>query len=271
MITSLDGLIAGMRPPEGIYKATATAEGPGTFHSLWMTAGRPPAGSAPPAYTAGSGYVCSRTTPGAIPHTNPGGGSEARLAKLAAAGTTVGTLIVYDRLWTCSGLTTAAAATLPITTPGTIPARDALGAANGEGVELWGEIYTAPGGTTATWTVDYTNQLGTPNKTATYTHPANAESVGQMFPFLLAAGDTGVSAVNSFTTSATSGAAGSVGLTLLRRIAEIPFLVINIATLYDAVTLGAPRIYDDSCLALMVMCSTTNTGVIMGSLVESQG
>jgi hypothetical protein len=168
-------------------------------------------------------------------------------------------------------LTTAAAATLNITTPGTIPSRDADGAALGPGVELWGEVYTAPGATGATWTVSYTNQAGTAARTASYTHPANAESVGQMFPFTLQAGDTGVRAVASFTTSISSGTAGSIGLTLMRRLATLPLASPNLAQVLDMAALGMPRIYDSSCLALMVMCSTTSTGIITGDAVWTQG
>lgn len=270
-ITTLDGLIAGMVPPRTFYKASATSEGAGTFHSLFLVAGLPGAGSTPPAYTAGSGYQCTGATAGAMPRVNPTGGSEARLARLGLAGATAGTVIVYDRLWTCSGLTTAAAATLNITTPGTIPSRDANGATVGDGVELWGEVYAVPGASAATWTVSYTNTTPTSGRTATYSHPANAETVGQMIPFTLAAGDTGVSAVASFTTSVTSGTAGNIGLTLLRRIAEIPISLVNGGFLLDGVSAGLPKIYDDSCLCFMVMCSTTNTGIITGTMVESQG
>ncbi len=269
-ISTLDAAIAGARPPVRALKASATAEGAGTWHSLFLLAGFPGAGATPPAYTAGSGYACSRTTQGALPFTNPVSG-ETRLMRASAVGATVGALTLYDRLWTCSGLTTAAAATLPITTPGTIPARDALGAANGDGVELWGEVYTAPGVTGATWTVSYTNQAGTAGRTATYTHPANAESVGQMFPFRLQAGDTGVRSVQSFTTSVSSGTAGSIGLTLIRPITTIPMTTVNLGSVLDMLALGAPKLYDDSCLALMVQCSATNTGIVSADFVWTQG
>jgi hypothetical protein len=270
-ITTLDGAIAGLQPPRAFLKASATAEGAGTFHSLFLVAGQPGAGATPPAYTAGSGYTCTNSTTGSLPFTDPGGGSQTELFKVAAAGATAGTLILYDRLWTCSGLTTAAATTLNITTPGTIPSRDADGAALGPGVELWGEVYTAPGATGATWTVSYTDQGGTAGNTASYTHPANAEAVGQMFPFTLAAGDTGVRAVASFTTSISSGTAGSIGLTLLRRLATLPLASPNLAQVLDMAAIGMPRIYDSSCLALMVMCSATNTGIITGDAVWTQG
>lgn len=270
-ISSLDALLAGLKSSECFLKAQASSEGAGTFHSLWLVAGRPGAGVTPPAYTAGSGYTCDRTTQGAIPFTNPGAGQNSHLARAGAAASTIGMLIVYDRLWTCSGFSTTVTTPQAVTTPGSLPPRDANGGTDGVGVELCGEVYGAPGATGATWTVSYTNSDGVAGRTATYTHPANAESVGQMFPFLLQAGDTGVRSVQSLTCSVSSGTAGNIGLTLHRRIAEIPITLANVGQVLDPTALGLPRLYDDSCLALAVMCSTTNTGTITGSITVAQG
>ena len=269
-ITTQDQALAGMLPPSSYYKASATTEGAGTFHSLFLVAGTPGAGATPPAFTAGSGYTCDRTTQGAIPFTNPVSGNS-HLARFAAAAATIGTLILYDRLWTCSGFNTTTLTAQNVTTPGSLPARDAKGLTDGVGVELWLEVYTAPGATGATWTVSYTNQDGTAGRTATYTHPANAESVGQMMPMTLQAGDTGVRSVQSLTCSASSGTAGSIGITLLRRVAEIPITLVNIAQVLDFMATGFVRLYDGTCLALMVLCSATNSGIQMGSITISQG
>jgi hypothetical protein len=262
-ITTLDGVIGGMQNNKPFFKFSATSEGAGTWHSLWAVLNN--SGATPPAYTAGSGYTMTNATVGALPFTNPGSGNS-YLSRISATGTVVGTLILYDRIWSCSGLTTAAAATLNITTPGTI----ARNYDSYVGTELWGEVYTAPGATTATWTVAYTDQGGSAG-TATYTHPANAETVGQMFPFTLAAGDTGVQAVTSFTTSATSGTAGNIGLTILKRIAEIPMAVVNVGGSLDIVQLGMPQILNNACLAAAVQCSGTTTGIINGNYSYAQG
>lgn len=270
-ITTLDGAIAGLVAPREFYKASATAEGAGTFHSLWLTAGQPGAGVAPPLFSAGSGYTCSNATQGSIPFTDPGGGSETELFKLAGAGATAGTLILYDRLWTCSGFSTVSVLAQNVTTPGTIPSRDANGAALGDGVELWGEVYTAPGATAANWTCTYTNQAGTAGRTAVYAHPANAETVGQMFRWPLQAGDYGVRAPASFQASVSSGTAGSIGITLMRRLATLPLAAPNIAQVLDMAALGMPRLYNGTCLALMALCSTTSTGIVTGDVIWTQG
>jgi hypothetical protein len=259
--------MAGSGTKFDIIKASATAEGAATWQSLWKVAGVPIAGSNPPLFSAGSGYSPTDATAGAYPYTNPAGGVQKRLLQLVLSGATVGTVILYDRLWTCSGFGTVVTTAQNVTTPGTIPSRDANGAALGAGVELWGEVYTAPGATGATWTVSYTDQDNNAAQSATYTHPANAETVGQMFPFNLATGDTGVRAVASFTASVSSGTAGDIGLTLLRRVAEIPIPLTNVVQVLDFAQLGFPRVYDDSCLALMVRCTATNTGILHGSFI----
>lgn len=268
-ITTRDGLIAALAGGQRfeINKATATAEGAGTWHSLWALAGYPPAGATPPTKTAGSGYIPTKSTTGALPWTGPSGGAKTYLGLLSATFATGGALIVYDRLWACSGFDTTLTTAQTVTTPGTVDRPDATG----EGVEIWGEVYTAPGATTATWTVSYTNTAGTAGRSATYTHPANAESVGQLFRFALQAGDTGVQSVQSLTCSVSSGTAGNIGITLVRRLAILPGPIVNVGQTADFFALGGVDVPDNACIAFMVQCSTTNTGVILGQATVIQG
>ena len=265
-ITTENGLITALATGERFpfHKASATSEGAGTFHSLWKVAGFPPAGANPPAFSAGSGYSPTRTTQGAFPFSNPT--TDAYVGKLAAQGATVGTLIIYDRLWACSGFGTVVTTAQNVTTPGSLPSgRDPN---TGLDVEPWFEVYTAPGATTATWTLTGVDGAGNSGVTWTYTHPANAESVGQMMMPVLGgtAVNRGMRQLTSFQASASSGTAGDIGVTLLRRLAEIPLTLANVGSVLDAIALGLPYVYDDACLSMMVMCSTTNTGVLNGTL-----
>lgn len=268
-ITTRDGLIAALAGAQlfEINKATATAEGAGTWHSLWKVAGYPAAGSNPPAYTAGSGYVPTKSTTGAVPWTAPGGSETTYLGLVSTTFATAGALIVYDRLWACSGFSTTVTTAQNVTTPGSVDRPDTTG----EGVEIWGEIYTAPGATTATWTVSYTNTAGTSGRSATYTHPANAESIGQMFRFALQAGDTGVQSVQSLTCSVSSGTAGDIGITLVRRLAHVPNPIINVGADKDFFALGGVVVPANACIAFAVQCSTTSTGQILGMVSVIQG
>lgn len=262
-LDTMDKLVAALSGGQkrDFYKASATAEGAGTWHSLWAVAGQPPAGAA-----AGSlaGEVPTSAITGSFKFTN---NLDSHLVQAIVSGATVGKWIIYDRLWhnsTMSGIVTTD------TSLGAVPdltRPDALGA----GTELWGEIYTAIGATAATLNVKYTNQDGTTVRNATYSHPANAESVGQMFPIILQAGDTGVRKATSYNWSVSTGTAGNFGLTIMRRIAEIPISQVNVGMVLDFALMGMPRIYDSACLAMMVLCSTTATGVVQGNIIIGQG
>lgn len=257
-ITTADGLVAALAGAQRLNfrKASASAEGAGTFHSLWAVAGTPGAGSAPGSV---NGVIPTKATTGALRNfTNPAATGYA--GRLSGSGATIGTLIVYDRLWHCSGLvgnvTTSQAISPPALTRET----------TGLGVELWGEVYTAMGATGSVFTATYTNDSNVGSRSASYTMPANALSVGQMVPFSLQAGDFGVRSVQALQLSVSTGTAGNFGLTLLRRIAEIPLQSPGLGGVLDAYGLGLPTIPADACLALMVMCSATNTGEIQGRL-----
>ena len=92
-----------------------------------------------------------------------------------------------------------------------------------------------------------------------------------MVPFVLAGADKGVRGVKDLTFSGGTGSVGDLGLTLLRRLASIPLSAASVPNLLDAIALGLPEIDDDACLAFMVLCSTTNTGVIGGDLLAVEG
>jgi hypothetical protein len=263
-IGTQDALVAALAGAQkrGVLKASATSEGAGTWHSLWAVAGQPGAGSA-----AGSvnGAIPTSATAGAIPYTAPGGANDAYIGRFTAQGPTVGTLILYDRLWHNSALvgnvTTLQSFTQPALTRET----------SGQGVELWGEVYTAMGATGSVFTATYTNQAGTGSRSASYTMPANALSVGQMFPFTLQAGDAGVQSVQSVQLSISTGTAGNFGLTLLKRHAELPLTAANVGAVLDFFGLGGGLLPDDACLALAVLCSTTSTGIIQAGLSIIEG
>lgn len=260
--------LPGQRIP--ILKTSQSSEGAGTWHSYWKLAGWPlTAGANPPAYTAGSGYVPTSATAGALTFIDPAGGQNSYLAQAVVQASTTGVLILYDRLWACSGFSGTSTGLQSVTTPGSLTAaRDPYG---GEDVEPWFEWYTAIGATTANWTVVYNDSGGASSTAPTFVHPANAESVGQMMPIQLAAGDLGVDSMTSFQSNASSGTAGDFGFTLVRRIAELPIPVANRRFVFDWQELGLPRIYDGSCLALMFHQTGTTSPVLNGFFSIIQG
>lgn len=256
-VSTLDGLVAALTAGESLAfsKSAFTSEGAGTFHSLWAVPGYPGAGAA-----AGSvnGVIPTDATAGAFPFTNAAGALNNYLGYISAASATACTLILYDRLWHNSALVGNVTTTQTFTQPALTRYT------TGVGVELWGEIYSAIGATGATLTCTYTDQDGNTGNAATYVHPANAEAVGQMFPFVLASGDSGVRLVADADWSVSTGTAGNFGLTLMKRLLTIPLQTANVASVYDAFSSGLREIQDDACLAFMVQCSTTAQGAING-------
>lgn len=267
-------LIAGQRNgqrPE-IAKGSLTSEGVGLYQSLWKAPGMPAAGASPPAFNAGSGYVPTSATTGAITFSNPTAPAITVLSNLIFEFATAGSLMICDRLWACSGFSTTVTTAQNVTTPGNLPSgRDPF---TGADVVPFLEVYSAPGATSATWTMTGTDALGNTNRTWTYAHPANAETVGQMMQLLPGgaspASVLGCRQVTSLTCSVSSGTAGDVGVTLVRFIAHITTSVNQSMIAKGPFDVALPRVYDDSCLMMRVLCSTTSTGLINGRVVLAQ-
>lgn len=269
-LTSLDQLINGFSQPINFIKQSVTSEGAGTYHSTWRASGIPGTGMLPPNFGGGQGdYVCFSNTTGAM-YMNGLSGVTSQLAKFGCGNSVAGNVILYDRIKHIGGFSMNTTNLQTVTGADPMPPRDAFGSTSGIGCEIWGEILAAGGATAATWQVIYTNSEGVTGQTGLYAHPNNAESVGQMFPFVLANGDRGANAITAVRTSATA-TAGNLGIVLLRRIAENACPVAGFGTYQDAITLGLPTIYPSSCLSLMHLCTSTTAGQIVGSLTLATG
>lgn len=263
-ITTLDQLIAAFPgQPSHFQKASNAARAAGAYVSLWTVAGKPGAGVKTGALL--TGVIPTSATAGAFSFTNPSGAALTYLGRIFAAAGNTGTLILYDRLWHDSAAV-ANIATLQTITGSTVTRPDGLGT----DTELWLEIYTAIGATQTTFTALYTNQSGTGSQSATLTNgvsmPAN-----EMQPFNLAAGDTGVRSVQSVQLGASTLTAGDFGLTILRRIAEIPLAAVSVGSLLDTFSAGMPQIYNSACLSMMLFATGTTVGPVIGSLNLPQG
>lgn len=257
--------------PFEVMKAAWSGEGAGTYFSLWKIIGDPVAGANPPAFNAGSGYVPTKATTGALPIADAPSGETQHVLRLTMNNSTAMTIYLEDVLWQCSGFnTTVTPGAQTITTPGTLPSgRDPK---NGADVFPWLEVYTAPGATGATWTLTGTDANGNAGVTWTYTHPANAESIGQMMPLLPGTATCrGIRVPTSLTCSASSGTAGNVGLNLRRKVTTAHVTAANITSLLDVLATGKQRVYDDSCLAFRVHCSASASGIIEGTIELGSG
>lgn len=135
---------------------------------------------------------------------------------------------------------------------------------NGVGVQCSALVTSALGAATPTITVAYTNQAGTGGRSGTIVSAANSHPVGvvmgggvagatQQPVMTLAAGDSGVRQLDSYTTS--SGTTGAVALVLHRPIATLPIVAQSTAGERDFLNQlpALPVIPDDAVLAFFVL------------------
>jgi hypothetical protein len=233
----------------------------GRAASLWTYDGMPAGGAVPT-----SGAIPNRTTTGAIPFTAPGGGRDKHLISAGISPTIAGVFLLYDRLFHIGGLSGVSIVDQSVQGSPASPAltRNTGGAGN----MVFYEIYTIIGTTTRTLTMTYTNQAGTGSQTSTINiGNTGFREVSRMQRIPLAAGDTGVQAVEKIRIDATTGIAGNFGITIAQPIAWIP--VGSAGTLgwrdYTTGLPGIPVIDPNACLSLMFIPVTTTPPELFGS------
>lgn len=271
MITTEDGVLAGLKPAAPFVKNAFTGQASGQIHNLGVVAGNPAAWTLATPGMAGA-TVIANALGGALRFDNPAAGF-AYLAKLAAAaGANIIGLMLYDLLWYQSGIAEVTA-TIQTVNSVALPARDIIGATDGDGVEVWMHCTTATsnGAPVTNTTLGYTNQAGTAGRSAglAYSWPTSAVA-GTMVPFGLQGSDRGVRSIQSVTLG-TSYGGGQVELIAARRIATLPFVTPVAGELLDWSGLGLPRCHNDSAIYMAALLSGTAAGVCAGEVNFAHG
>ena len=276
-ITSRDQLIQALGNNSSRFildKANIAPQAPGTYVSLWRATGQPGQGAIPAA-TA----VCNNTTLGGMgftqqtsPATSYGSYMEVATSNSAM------TVEIHDRLAHMGGLngtlTTAQTVSLDLSTLGaTNNISKRIGDTNYSDVQWWLEWYTATGPTALTATVVAVYNDGTTANiavTLAATRPAGfMQSLNGLIP--AAASGKYIRAVNTVTLSATTGTAGSFGVTATRPRMTLAAPIANMKFVADWAQLGFPEIFNESCLFPIVLTSTTSTGTVRGGGKISHG
>lgn len=250
-----------------IDKASIASQVAGTFVSLWRATGQPGQGAIPAAAA-----VCDNTLTGAMgfaqqvaPATSYGAWANAVCSNSAM------TLEIHDRLMHMGGLngtlTTAQTVNLDVNAnlaSGNLDKRK--GDSNFSDIQWWLEWYTATGSTAVTATVSVTyndGTSGTLSASLAATRPASF-----MLPLngLIPAAAAGkyIRDVDSVQLSATTGTAGSFGVTATRPRMTMPLPLANKMEVFDWAALGLPEVANSSCLFPVVLTSTTSTGTVRG-------
>ncbi|MFN7882830.1 MAG: hypothetical protein ACK5PF_07430 [bacterium] len=265
-ITTLDGAIAGMKPPAYYSKALSGTLVAARPFSPFYLAGSPGAAVAPTPGLAGAALT---SYAGQIPI--PPASANTHLARFTGVSSAQpGMLLLCDRLWHNSGIvvTTTTAQTINSVA---WPARDRNGTTNGDDVLIGLEISTATGAGASVVSMSYTNSAGTAGRSGTMLIPYAATSAaGSFYPFALQAGDVGVRSIQSYT-STVSMTSGVVHLVAYRVLASLELPAAGIANGIDVLTSGMPRCYDTTVPFLLFIPSTTTTTQFTGQVAFTQG
>jgi hypothetical protein len=269
-ITTLDGALAGMQPPQPFAKGVTGTMVAGRAWSLWSMAGYPAAGSydtslAGVALTSTGGLVA-----GQVPFYNPASGNT-YLSRFSANATIAGTLILADRLWHNGGFTITSTGSQTVTSAA-FPARDLDGSTNGRGVFIGVEISVAVTTNAPTLTMTYVNSTNTGgSRTSTNLLATTSTNVaGSFYMMGLQSGDVGVRQVSTLTLSA-SWVTGTMNMVAYRPIAYLPLTGAFIPNAIDALTSGMPRLFDGTVPFFIFIPSTTTTSNISGNISYTQG
>lgn len=241
--------------------AAAAATIAGRLTSLWQYEGNPAGGAAP----GGSVLVPDNTTDGGLIQTDPGGSRQKWLLGMTATANTTGTLILYDRLLTRSGLngTTTTAQSIG----GTLTRYTGAEAA---GNQIWIEIYTQIGASSTTFTCQYDDQGSSTNVVSTATAIGNTglREAQRIIPVPLATGDYGVKTLTDVDLTATTSTAGDFGAMIVRPLLSLPITAIGVGNTRNLISElpGPIEIKTDACLALAWLANTTTIPQIFGSI-----
>lgn len=242
------------------YKTFTGPKALGAMQSGWLATGQPGPGATPPLYTAGSGYTCDNSTVGSFNLTNAS--IKNSMAKLSANCNINGTLMIFDRLWSCSGIGFAAG-TKTITTPGALPARITD---DGINAQIYAEQFVAAGAASGTLTVNYIESTTAASKAAVLPVVVSAPVIGQLQRVPLAAGSAGVSSIVDVANSATW-TSGSYGLSILKPLMTCPVPLTSYSNIMDYAQLALQEIQNDSCLMLAWQAVSASAPTVNGDII----
>ena len=270
-IASRDGLIQALGNNSSRFildKASISSQSAGTYVSLWRATGQPGQGAIPAATAA-----CNNTTLGGMNFTQQVSPSTSYGAYMEiATSNSAMTVEIHDRLAHMGGLngtlTTAQTASVDLNTlGGTNNISNRIGDTNYSDVQWWLEWYTATGTTAVTATVAVTYNDGTTgNLTGASLAATRPASFMLSLNALVPAASSGkyIRAVNTVTLSATTGTAGSFGVTASRPRMTLAAPIANMKFVADWAQLGFPEIFNESCLFPVVLTSATSSGTVRG-------
>jgi len=263
-ITSMETLRRGIANGRvlQLFASSQSTQISGSYTSRWRTSGGvyPVQGATPSTFA-----TPINTTTGALPL--PTIGSEKiYIARIELVGSVISNWWVIDRLGHMGGMSgttytpTAQTANVTLVTP----ASTGRCCISGCDVDWFLEFYTATGSTAVTATVSYTDQTDTAGRTCTVSIPAST-AAGRMIQIVPNA-DQYIKSVQTVTLSASTGTAGSFGVTAVKKLFGFSVPIASTAVILDAFGTGLPEVKQSSCISFMQMPLTTSSGTMTGNI-----
>ena len=269
MITNRDQLIDALANNSSrivIDKASIPNAAAGQYHSLWRATGQPGQGAIPAAAAN-----CNQSTTGCLTFNQQTAPATSYLAYLeAASSNSAMTVEVHDRLRHMGGLngtlTTAQTVGIDFNGVTTDNMVERIGDANYSDVQWWLEWYTDTGATAVTATVAVTYSDGTTGNLTVVIAATRRASFMQSLNGLIPAAVAGkfIRAVNTVTLSASTGTAGNFGVTATRLRGSLFMPIANAKFSADWANLPINTIPNSACPFIVVLASTTSTGLLRG-------
>jgi hypothetical protein len=254
-----------------VNKASLATQIAGQYASMWRATSLPAQGAVP-----ATAAVCNASTLGAIPLAVRAGTQKRLLTGLPLAMSNVGAAAyVPDRLAHMGGLSGIVATVQNINLDvslltDNLPQR--IGQADFSEVEWFMEWYTVTGATAVTPVIQCTHGDGTTGTAAIFNAGTAAlpTSVAASRRYRVYANSGKPIKSLQSVTMPTTGTAGSFGFTAVRNIG-LPTVGVVANRIEPAVgnIANAPEIFDNSCLELGMLCSTTTTGTIIGHVQQT--
>jgi hypothetical protein len=251
-----------------IDKSSIASMAAGNYASLWRATGQP-AQAAIPGTTAA---IPTSATTGAMGFANQTAPAESLLGWLfASCANSASNIEIHDRVGHKGGLvgnvTTSQTVDLDLSSGGLNLVAARLGDSNFSDLQWWMEWYTDTGATASNATINVTYNDGTSGN-LTVVAVGGTVRAGRMIPLtpLIPVADQGkfIRDVNTVQLSASTGTAGNFGFTATRPRTAQGMPLGNLTNTWDWAQLGLPEIPNDACLQIIMLCSTTTTGLLRG-------
>ncbi len=258
-ISTADSWFAAAKQRLSIVKTAAfTTVGAAPF-SLWAVAGQPGAGTLAVGNDT-TGVLFDDTVAGAPLINTFGGGATGYLAQAQLRNSVAGGVTLYDRIWGAGAVSMTALATTSFASQPAITGR-LPGGTDYSNLEILLEFVATVSATATTISVTYTNEAGTGSRTTGATSTLSGITTPRVWRMPLQAGDKGVQKIDSVTVGGTVATTGSFNVILARRLADLDIRAVNSMDLQGWDTLGAPQVFDTSCLWPVVIADSTLSGV----------